>query len=364
MVECGEKKDQDRAVWFPQSQTAADSDGTSSSPDSHISAQTLTDFAPAIYTGKPGSNLKAICDLLQAMRAEKMACKINLPPNTPESMKEILIESARQKLQDSFQATFVSVQLESNGSTVIMKAFRCGDSPLFVFSPEGKLIASSPLMEQCTSDDDNKAIIFNPGDELLVKAECDLSDYHDILNNVSISKEYRSNWLVCVPVDKCKEGGNDYAEGLKIGSNDKLIVPKYLAGHAINIGNSGYVSIPFSQTLRLLTDKKKAIDKSKFHSGSVTHVLPDHFYTGHWVYLEDEFPADTQFLIASDGFTECFKSPTAMWQWLNRNKKYFSNERHKHLLLKRLHFIRQQKIGDDDISFVWMFPKENEATNG
>ena len=140
-------------------------------------------------------------------------------------------------------------------------------------------------------------------------------------------------------------------------------MPKYLAGHALRAGNAGYISIPFSSTIRLISEKRPCRDNSRFHSGSHTEVLPDNFYTGHWVYFEDEFPADTHFILASDGFTECFDTPLEMWLWLNRYKNYLRDEYKKKILLKRLHMIRKKKRGDDDISFVWMFPKDSEVSD-
>lgn len=364
MIECGEAKDQDRAVWFSKSQTAGLSDGLSSSSESRIAAEIVTEFSPALYVGSPESNFRAVNDLLIAKREEKMARGINVSSHLPEHMKEMLLDTAQQKLAESYQTTFVSVKLEAGSDTVKMKGFRCGDSQLLVFSSSGKFLTSSPQISQDSKSKHKKGIMFRPGDEILARVECNLNEYSDILDNIEIEKEYRKNWLVCSPVDQCRKASSESGELIRIGPGDKIIVPKYLAGGAMRVGKNGYVSIPFSRTVKLIPSKRSFRTSSKFHSGSTTEALPDHFYTGQWVYIEDEFPIDTHFVIASDGFTECFGSPVEIWQWLNRYKSYLADTRKKMLLLKRLHLIRRKRIGDDDISFVWMFPKNCEVCDG
>jgi len=362
MIECGEEKDQDRAVWFPRSQTAGLADGVSNSPNSKDAATIMTEYCPTLYVGDPEKKLRAVCDLLELKRQERMASEIKVPSHIPEHMKELLVEASRQKLAESYQTTFVSVKLEPDNETVKTKTFRCGDSILSVFSSDGKFIASSPPISKQVQGKHNKDIIFRPGDELLAKVEGGLSESIEA-HHLDISKEYRCNWLVCSPVDLCKNGGDDLSDGMRINYGGKLIVPKYLAGHAVRAGDAGYISIPYSRTIRLLSDKRTFQDKAKFHSGSYTEVLPDHFYTGQWVYFEDEFPAGSHFILASDGFTECFNTPLQMWSWLNRYKNYLKDDNKKRLLLKRLHLIRQKKKGDDDISFVWMFPEDCEVND-
>ena len=208
MKECGEEKDQDRAVWFPQGQTAGLADGVSNSPNSKDAATIVTEYCPSLYVGDPEQKLRAICDLFELKREERMASEIKVPSHIPEHMKELLVGASRQKLAESYQTTFVSAKLEPNDKTVKMKVFRCGDSPLFVFSSDGKLVTSSPSMTTSNQDNRHKDMMFRPGDEMLARVECNLAEYKDALN-VDISKEYHRNWLVCVPVDQCKNNDND-----------------------------------------------------------------------------------------------------------------------------------------------------------
>jgi len=144
MYEGEEKKDQDRAVWFPVSQTACVCDGVTSSPCAEEAAELVTKFSPALFSGDVEQSMKVISDLLVVLRTEKLHSEVNLVANMPVKMREILQETAREKARYSYQTTLVAAKFVLEDTMVVSSMVWCGDSVFLAFDSKGQLLASSP----------------------------------------------------------------------------------------------------------------------------------------------------------------------------------------------------------------------------
>jgi len=93
MYDGEEKKDQDRAVWYDASQTACLCDAVTSSPYEVEAADLAIIFSLVFFSGGVKSILRTLCNLLIALRAEKLHSEIHLPNDRPASMQAILREA-------------------------------------------------------------------------------------------------------------------------------------------------------------------------------------------------------------------------------------------------------------------------------
>ena len=375
MYDGEEKKDQDRAVWYPTARTACICDGVTSSPYSGEAAKLACMLSLAIFTDDPTSSLRVISDLLFAYRNEKMSSDIHLPLDASETMQSLIQEAARQNLAYSFQTTLVAAHLTHENKVVMCSVVRCGDSVFLAFDSKGQLLASSPSEFEKPNNSSKRVggdklspllshhIQFGPGDEVLAKIRCDAHHFPYLTGKYGIDSKHLGSWLICEVLDKCVVKSNrditaeKYAAPLKRG--DLLIVPRYLAGSAVTIKSTSYIRILYSRTIRKLCGQPQNPHRIDFQKHSVTTaVLPDHFYTGNWTYFKDRFPLDAHFVLGSDGFYSCFKNPVDLWAWLNEHRNDLHQSQRRELLMDGLHCHLKQERSDDDISFVWICPKK------
>ncbi|MHC4799407.1 MAG: hypothetical protein ACYTF1_22460 [Planctomycetota bacterium] len=373
MCDGEEQKDQDRAVWFEESQTACVCDGVTSSPYAVEAADLVTLFSPAIFLDDVEVRLRAICDLLTIFRAEKLRSDILVSNSVPTTAQEMIQNAARQSIENSYQTTLVAARFTLQAGVVGASIVRCGDSMFLGFDSRGQLLIASPENlnpQKCSIANKTRrlsgaklseGITFGPGDELLSIVLGTLEQYPRIADRICIQPEHHTKWLVCQTLDRCTAytGINNPQEGqfLHLWCGDCLVVPSYLVGRAVQIGSKHYINVPYSRAIRKVKNYAQVLD---FHRHStVTAVLPDHFYTGGWTYFQDRFPVDAQFILGSDGFYECFKDPASLWQWLNKHKQDIRNPKQIKLLLNGLHQRLRQEHSDDDISFVWVYPSES-----
>ncbi len=85
------------------------------------------------------------------------------------------------------------------------------------------------------------------------------------------------------------------------------------------------------------------------HASPITEVLPDHF-RGEEPSCTAEIDADAHIILCSDGFYDAFPNPSALLRWL------LLNDTDRECALDRLHTQLDHERGDDDISFVWLWP--------
>jgi serine/threonine protein phosphatase PrpC len=373
-----DRKDQDRALWNGPGQTACVCDGVSSSPDSAEAAKLVTLLVPALFNGNANERLAMLCDLLMIRRLE---CQnnntVSFPDNTSPAMQDILRRVVQQKRASSFQTTIVVAKFitDEQEKVVLADVLKCGDSAFFAFTSQGQLLTSSlafpsklqnskehPGMET-ESSTCPKNISFGPGDEILIRVEGLLCEYRSLAEQAEIKAEHARNWLVCTPVDGCRDDDKIRNENLldlqvlSLKSTDRLLVPKYLYGRQLTCQDRQYRVLRYSSTIRPILAKESLASIISFskHSSS-TMVLPDHFYSNCFDSFQDRFPLQTHFILCSDGFYSSFSCWQQLWTWLQENSVGLNNNTKRNVILEKLHANLHAKSSDDDISFVWVHP--------
>lgn len=371
-----EKKDQDRAHWYAPDQIACVCDGVSSSPNSEFAAQQVVTSISSVFKKDPDMRMEALSDTLLAHRKEAQNRDIILG-DVSETLRSFLESIAKQKLSKSFQTTVIAAKFIQEKSSIIADIIRCGDSALFAFNSEGRLLYTSlDLARETQKDIGNgneqagsfvpERILFGPGNELLAKVLCKLSDDIELSEKLGFKNEYSKNWLVCTPLDgpcveKVAENNQLHQHALVLMPGDKLLVPEFAVKIASTVNGKNYCSIGYSNLIKPVTSEQSLfadVDINK--ENSTTFVLPDHFYCGHCDFIQERFPLDTHFVLASDGFYGAFTNSNQMWQWLQKNKRDLKNEPTRQEHLQELHTRLKKTAGDDDISFVWAYPSKHK----
>lgn len=284
------------------------------------------------------------------------------------------LQVARDKMVDSFQTTLIAAHLTLVDDLVQVRILGCGDSAFFAFTADGDLLLSSlsdignlrnnnPRSITNTPSSPVKKINFGPGDHLLVKVHDD-PKHQKYIQQCGIDPKFAKNWLVCSALDLCQPQDDDSYKGktndssltLKIG--DFLLVPMHLSKMSPDYNYQAYRQCLFSHSIKLLTPEVQSQHHVSFDQrGAATAVLPDSVSVKAWRVIEDRFAQDSQYLLCSDGFYSCFTGPDELWHWLNTNKKLLQNPKQQQNIIKILHRELHRKCGDDDISFVWVYPK-------
>jgi hypothetical protein len=367
----GESKDQDRACWSGPNRTAGLADGVTTSPYGERAAKFLCDFCPALFRGPIEARLGAATDLLMTRRLEAQASQPATPAGMEEGMEAMLRDVAREKMAQSYQSTFVGANFILVDDVVAVSVVWCGDSAFLAFSPQGDVLSCSlsidaalPVGAKASKTGGISELSTFPvrfGDELLCKVIADAAERPLLAEMASIPKKSSDKWLVCTPLDLCApENGPGSSKdtrvvAVQLAAGDCLLVPKYLVGTPKDPRYKRYRSFNYSPAVRpLLTSKQNDSTKGELSKGSLTAVLPDHYYRGEWTHLEDRFPQDTQFVLASDGFYGGFPTIKDLWGWLNDHRSELLDEVRRQDLLLDLHKRLHETHGDDDISFVWI----------
>jgi hypothetical protein len=293
-----DRKDQDRALWYGPGQVACVCDGVSSSPDSAEAAKLVTLLVPALFNGNANERLAMLCDLLMIRRLEcQNNSTVSFPDNTSQQMQNILRRVVRQKRACSFQTTMVTARFNADEQekVVLVDVRTCGDSAFFAFTTRGQLLTSSlafpsnlqnskehPGMET-ESSTCPKNITFGPGDEILIRVEGPLCEYRSLAEQAEIKAEHIRNWLVCSPVDGCRDSDKARNENLlelqvlSLKPTDRLLVPKYLYGTQLTCQGRHYRVLRYSSAIRPIFAAESLASIINFgKNGSSTMVLPDH----------------------------------------------------------------------------------------
>ena len=111
----------------------------------------------------------------------------------------------------------------------------------------------------------------------------------------------------------------------------------------------------FDERGRLLLSRREIADEgSPFHHGSpITQVLPDHEHA--LTTVEQRFSLPLHVVLCSDGFYDAFPNPSALFRWLLLNCDSFDHP-DAELRFAELHERLDRTRGDDDMSFVWIYP--------
>lgn len=86
------------------------------------------------------------------------------------------------------------------------------------------------------------------------------------------------------------------------------------------------------------------------HLSPLTEVLPDHFERED--VREHEVDRDTHIVVCSDGFYDAFAGPRELFSWLLEHQECSGSES----ALNGLHDRLDQRVGDDDITAIWLRP--------
>jgi len=360
-----EEKNQDRARFFGPDQVACVCDGVTTSPRAAEAAELITSLAPALFQGNTRERMGMACDLLMSRRIQFQATCPSLAEGMSEAMQAMLRQVLRKNQAISFQTTMVAVKVRADTAKVIIDLLRCGDSAFFAFSGDGELLNSSlhqPSGHQnnCRPLSHSHQMTFGPERQILVRVEGPLSGHEDLARNSGIDAKYLRNWFVCTSVEVGRDSGNDqpvHPQSLVITTGTRLLVPRYLYGHQLESEGREYRCLDYSSTIRILPTSPPTVRADRVeHRGSATAVLPDHFYGGHFEHLEDQFPADTQFVLCSDGFYSAFATTSELWTWLRRSKSALEAGQEQASPFTELHERLRERSGDDDMSLVWTSP--------
>ncbi|MBI3835649.1 MAG: hypothetical protein HY287_15085 [Planctomycetes bacterium] len=228
-------------------------------------------------------------------------------------------------------------------------AFSKEGEPLLIM-PDGNATPAGSLDEHGS---------FGPGDLYLVRIHGTAKDHviPPSANRLPIINP--GNWYLCETIEPCQPSNSrpnatPSKRGLPAGS--RLLVPHYQVGRPIDSESSGYRVVRFSPSIHVLDIQNGAMTQPTIKS-SATAVLPDHFAAGHWTHLKESFPWGTEFILATDGFYSAFKDPAEMWAWLKESEHALHDEVLRPERLETLHERLRRSAGDDDISFIWVYPR-------
>ncbi len=372
-----DQKNQDRARWSGPGQVADVCDGVTSSPNASEAATLVASLIPAVFQGDVHERLNMLSDTLTLLRHEHQDAPVVFAEGTPPPMQELMAKVVREKRATGFQTTLVAAKLTTDDKMVMAHVLRCGDSAFFAFTSDGELLTSSLAYPSswCGPDGsadraaacfpNTKTIRFGPGDQILVRVEGRLSQYARLQELAGIKTQYACNWLVCTPVDGCPDD-EDHGEAtpadlktLLLTTADRLLVPDYLWGKTLSCAGQQYRILWYSSTARPIYSLLAPVSMNTIvKHGSATRVLPDHFYSGGFDSFEDRFRLQTHFLLCSDGFYSGFSTWGQLWAWLHSHATVLHHEGERAAVLEQLHADLNAKSGDDDMSFVWVYPAQ------
>ena len=377
----GEEKDQDRVSWFAPKAIAAACDGLTTSPQSAEAAEVAVMLTPVLF--EPNTDIEArlrvLADYLVACRLEACDAGVRAPPGSSPALQALLQEVAQENLKRSFQTTLVAAAFTRVDSEVEARVVALGDSAFFAFSPSGELLLTSLAIGRTAPAEGIEVpgalkpgtskpwLRFGPGDELLVRALCDAAERPKLAERLRIRPGSAGRWLVCMPLDCCRRdeatacSAEADAGSLRLGPDDLLLVPRYLTEMPIDPNYTAYRRVRFSKAIRSTAMPfPRTIDLQD--KSVLTAVLPDHAYTGGWAYFRERFPQDAQFVLCTDGFYTCFRTPGELWAWLNERRDALCREETREELLAQLHRKLCERQSDDDISFVWVAAASAQET--
>ncbi len=158
--EDGEAKDEDRARWIEREGVACVCDGTTSSPYAGEAARHVVDFverhadrwlvpAPTPYVFHQVMD-ELIGDLL-GLRRE--AAERPIKSDADPALLALLEADVKEKRRFSHQTTIISARLAADGANLSIRYFKCGDSDLLVFDPDGKLLFTTADLRIDRSDE-------------------------------------------------------------------------------------------------------------------------------------------------------------------------------------------------------------------
>lgn len=152
--EDGELKDQDRAVLLTlkegdreQKQVAIVCDGLSQSPNSAEAAEHVSVNVERLYEE---NGVRQVADELLEKRERLIETPLKLDHIESQVLRTMFADILKGKRALSYQTTFISVCLERDDPSrgqLRVRVLGCGDSGLFVFSDDGKLLYNNLCLD-------------------------------------------------------------------------------------------------------------------------------------------------------------------------------------------------------------------------
>ena len=147
-VEDGETKDQDRVLWLEKEQIACVCDGTTSSPYADEAAQFVVDYLECHHRAWLSadahvfqSEVDGLVDGLLRLRHSAANRPIRVPEVLAAPVRLLLEQDVKEKRRYSHRTTMISARFGCGSDDMLyMRLFKCGDSELLVFRPDGKLL--------------------------------------------------------------------------------------------------------------------------------------------------------------------------------------------------------------------------------
>lgn len=363
--EGNDEKNQDRARYYARNQVAALSDGLSSSPYSEVAAQICVTDAPGLLVGNGNDCKKQLESLSQTLFAQRWAVQdepVAIPTGVTPAMEPAFREAVRHQRANAFQATIVAIRLTAVPGRTHGQIISCGDSALYAFRPNGAVITTTRRWDCGGPAGPGESSTNSPcsrppnGTEVLVKILGPLPRWPAVAKQFDILSRYQHHWLVCIPLDVASSIRGeapvpDRSRLVQDAEHDPWLVPTYLLGCAPAVGSAQYRQIRYCRNIRHIPNRDQT--RATKPDTSITPVLPDHVAAGRWAYADESFPADTHFVLASDGFYRGFVDETEMWIWLKQHEAVLQTSAEP---LNELHNRLKSRLGDDDISLVWVRP--------
>ncbi len=99
------------------------------------------------------------------------------------------------------------------------------------------------------------------------------------------------------------------------------------------------------------------------HTSPLTPVLPDSYggEAGHVILEREPYPEGVHVLLCTDGFYDGFENFKEMHDWLKACRAELDDPEARAAHMAELHRNLDRKKGDDDISFVWLYPLPRPA---
>lgn len=372
MMYGGDAKDQDRAVWCEPLQSACLCDGVSASPHSAEAAERVAELVPVLLRDRIPQQIESVSHLLVGLRLRARETPVPRPTG-PLSSCSMLADICREKMESSFQTTMVGAGLVVTDSTVMATVVRCGDSAFFAFSPQGDALATSlpePLL--ASVDEDlvyQGTFAYGPGDEILARIVCSARDRRDLVREYGVRPEASGNWVVCAVVERLAGSSSyrartvDTRPVVHLRPGDLVLVPRYLVNPSYDIRYRDFCILRYSSSLRC-RGIRPATPERLSDKGVLTAVLPDSVFVSNWICFEDHFGLDAHFVLASDGFYSGFDNPSALWKWLQAHARDLSSQAGQCAAMEKLHSRLHARSGDDDMSFIWIYPRQVEVSTG
>lgn len=150
-----EEKNQDRIMLMETTdskdvtyQFAIVCDGTTTSPYAAAAAEHV---AGAVHSLFCEEGLRRTVEALKEMRLALLEKPLKIQEGQSELLRSMFEEIVRQKYQSAYQTTFVAVCLKRaedvSPGMISLKAINCGDSALFIFRDDGKLLYNNLKLE-------------------------------------------------------------------------------------------------------------------------------------------------------------------------------------------------------------------------